>query len=128
MELARRAAEAFNQRDLDAFAALMTEDFEWVGAFLGNVEGGSYRGREGLERYFREAQEKWEGFEAPGLEFRDLGNRVLVLGRMKGRGRTSGVELQTTYTMVVEFRGGKISRSHAYLSHGETLRAAGLEG
>lgn len=127
VETARRGAEAFNRRDLDAFAGLMTEDFEWVGAFLGNVEGGSYRGRKGLERYFREAEETWEDFEAPGLEFRDLGDRVLVLGRMKGRGRTSGIELQTTYTMVVEFRGDKISRSHAYLSHDEALRAAGLE-
>jgi len=125
-ECSRKGVDVFNRRDLDAFAALMTDDYEWVGAFLGSVEGGSYRGLEGIARYFREAEETWEEFHAPGVEFRDLGDRVLVLGRMEGRGRTSGVEVQASYTMIVEFRGSKIWRSHAYLDHGEALRAAGL--
>ncbi|MHB8234092.1 MAG: nuclear transport factor 2 family protein [Solirubrobacteraceae bacterium] len=126
VEIARRCVDAFDRRDLDELAKTITSDYEWVGAFLGVVEGGSYRGREGMARYFSEAEETWESFCVSGEEFRDLGGRVLVLGRMEGRGRSSGVVVDTPYTMIVEFRDGKVSRSRAYLDHAEALRAAGL--
>lgn len=126
VELAKRGVDAFNRGDLDAFAETVTPDYEWVGAFLGIVEGGSYRGREGMARYFAEAEETWEELNVSGDEFRDLGDRVLVLGRMEGRGRSSGVAVDTPYTMVVDFRDGKVSRTRAYLDHAEALRAAGL--
>jgi ketosteroid isomerase-like protein len=128
VELAKRCIDAFDPRDLDGLAETITADYEWVGAFLGVVEGGSYRGREGMARYLSEAEETWESFSVCGQEFRDLGGMVLVPGRMEGRGRGSGVELDTPYTMVDEFRGGKVSRSRAYLDHAEALRAAGLAG
>jgi ketosteroid isomerase-like protein len=126
VEMAKRGVEAFNRRDLDAFAETVTADYEWVGAFLGSVEGGSYRGREGIARYFSEAEEIWEEFTVSGDEFRDLGDTVLVRGRMEGRGRSSGVEVDTPYTMIVEFREGRISRSRAFLDEAQALRAAGL--
>jgi ketosteroid isomerase-like protein len=128
VEIAKRGIDAFDRQDLDDFAALITADYEWVGAFLGSVEGGGYRGREGIERYFREAEETWGDFSVRGDEFRDLGDRVLVLGRLKGRGRSSGVEVDTSYAMIVDFRDGRVSRSCAFLDHGEALRAAGLSG
>jgi ketosteroid isomerase-like protein len=126
VEMAKRCFDAFDQRDLDELAKTITADYEWVGAFLGVVEGGSYRGLEGMARYFSEAEETWKYFSVSGEEFRDLGDRVLVVGRMEGRGRSSGVELDTAYTMLVEFREGKVARSRAYLDHAEALRAAGL--
>ena len=61
-----------------------------------------------------------------GDEFRDLGDRVLVLGRVKGRGRGSGVEVEAPLAIIFDFRDGKMSRSKAYLDHDEALRAAGL--
>jgi ketosteroid isomerase-like protein len=45
---------------------------------------------------------------------------------MEGRGRSSGVEVNAAYTMIVEFRAGRVSRTRAYLDHAEALRAAGL--
>jgi ketosteroid isomerase-like protein len=126
LEIAKRCVDAFDRRDLDELAETVTADYEWVGAFLGTVEGGSYRGREGMARYFAEAEQTWESFSVTGEEFRDLDDRVLVLGRMEGRGRSSGVEVDTPYTMIVEFHEGKVSRSRAYLDHAEALRAAGL--
>lgn len=81
-------------------------------------------GREGMSRYFAESEETWETFNASAEEFRDLGDRVLVLGRMRGRGRASGVEVDTEYAMVVEFRVGRVCRSRGYLDRGEALRAA----
>jgi ketosteroid isomerase-like protein len=57
---------------------------------------------------------------------RDLGDRVLCLGRMEGRGRGSGVPVDAPLGAIFEFRDDKISRMRAYLDHDEALRAAGL--
>ncbi len=126
VELVKRGIDAFNRRDLDAYDDLYTSDFEWFPALTGTVEGGGYRGREGLETWFVEARDTWEWFRALADEFRDLGDRVLVLGRIEARGRGSGVQLDAPAGMLFEFRGGKISRDRTYLDHGEALRAAGL--
>jgi ketosteroid isomerase-like protein len=126
VELAKRGLEAFNRRDVNAFFELATDDFEWIGALLGRVEGGSYRGREGMERYFEDASDTWEEFRTVIEEFRDLGEHVLALGRMIGRGRGSGVEVDALVGMIVDFRDGRMSRSRAYLDQAEALRAAEL--
>jgi len=60
-------------------------------------------------------------------DFRDLGNRVLALYRLV-RGRDSGVAIDQQGGTVYELRGGKIVHGRSYLSHGEALEAAGLEG
>jgi ketosteroid isomerase-like protein len=51
---------------------------------------------------------------------------VLVLGRLKGRGKGSGAPVDTPYTGIFDFRGDKIWRSRVYLDRAEGLRAAGL--
>jgi ketosteroid isomerase-like protein len=59
-------------------------------------------------------------------EFRDLGDRVLMLGRMTGRGLGSGVPVDAPIGMVFACRGDKISRIRSFLDHGEALVVAGL--
>ena len=61
-----------------------------------------------------------------GDELRDLGDRVLVLGSVEGRGRGSGVEVDSPLAIIFDFRDGKMSHSKAYLDHSEALRAAEL--
>jgi ketosteroid isomerase-like protein len=126
MEIVKRAIDAFNRPDLDGYDDLYTPDFEWFPALTGTVEGRGYRGREGIEMWFTEANDTWEWFRAIAEEYRDLGDRVLVLGRIEARGRGSGVQLDAPAGMIFDFRGGRLSRDRTYLDHGETLRAAGL--
>jgi ketosteroid isomerase-like protein len=91
------------------------------------VEGGSFRGRDGVERYFRESESTWDELLVLGEDFRDLGDRVVVLGRTQGRGRGSGVRSETNIGMVCDLRDRRLTCVRAYLDHDETLRAAGLE-
>ena len=49
-----------------------------------------------------------------------------MLGRMKGRGKASGVPVDQPFVTIVDFRGDRIWRSQVYLDHAEGLRAAGL--
>lgn len=126
VDIVRRGVDAFNQRDLGVFAELAAPDFELFPALVGAVEGGSFRGREGVTAYVEVFSEAWEELRLRADEFRDLGDGVLVLGRAEGRGRGSGVEIDSPLATIYDVRDGKIWRCRNYLDHGEALRAAGL--
>jgi ketosteroid isomerase-like protein len=115
-----------NRRDIDTFAGVTTSDFEWFPVFAARVEGDVHRGREGIETFLGEVDETWEEFRPMPEEYRDLGDRVLALGRLKTRGRASGVPSDSPWGGIYDVRGGKISRIRTYLDHGEALRAARL--
>ena len=125
VEIAKRARDAVNRLDVDACYECATPDVE-VFSTLFDLAGGSYRGREGIETLLGNIRDTFEEYPVVADEIRDLGDRVLMLGRVEGRGRGSGVQVDTPYGTVSDFRGGKISRIRTYLDHGETLRAAGL--
>jgi ketosteroid isomerase-like protein len=126
VELVERALDAFNRRDLDSYDDFYTPDYQWFPALTGTIEGRSYVGREGMELWSVEASDTWEWFTVITDELRDLGDRVLGLGRIAGRGRSSGVQLDAPMGMIVDFRDGKISRARDYLDQAETLRVAEL--
>ncbi len=127
VEIAKRALDAFNRRDLlDAYDDFYTPDFEWFPAITG-FTGVSYRGREGLEAYLREINDTWEEFCVRFDEFRDLGDRVVMLGKLEGRGRGSGVPVETPHGVIIDFRDGTVSCMRTYVDHGEALKAVGLE-
>jgi ketosteroid isomerase-like protein len=127
VELAKRVVDAYNRRDVDTlFAELATPDFEWFPALTRAFEGGCYRGREGVERFAADTRENWEEIQTVPEEFRDLGDRVLVLGRQVGRGKGSGARVDAPLVGIFDFRGGRISRFRVYFDRAEGLRAAGL--
>ena len=126
MEIVKRAIDAYNRGDIDAYADLTTADFELFPALERTVEAVSYRGREGIETHLGNIRDTWEELHVLADEIRDLGDRVLVLGRVEGRGRGSGVQVDEPAGFVIDVRGVKLSRVRAYLDHGEALRAAGL--
>jgi ketosteroid isomerase-like protein len=127
VELAKRAAEAYNRRDVDAFFAdLATPDLKWWPALTRGYEGGCYQGRVGIERFLADTAETWEELETVPEEFRDLGDRVLVLGRLRGRGRGSGAPVDAPIANILDFRGGRIWRSRVYFDRAEALRTAGV--
>ncbi len=126
VETIRELMDAIDRRDIDAYVALTTPDFEWIPLFAARVGGGVYHGREGIEAFLGEVDETWEEFRPMPEEYRDLGDRVLALGRLRTRGRASGVPSDAPWGGVYDLRGGKVSRIRTFLDHGEALRAAGL--
>jgi ketosteroid isomerase-like protein len=127
VDVARRVVDAYNRRDVDGmFADLVTPDLEWWPAVAGAYEGGCYQGREGLERFAAALSEVWEEIQAIADEFRDLGDRVLVLGRQVGRGKGSGAQVDAPLAVILDFRGDRIWRSRGYVDRAEGLRVAGV--
>jgi ketosteroid isomerase-like protein len=127
VEIAKQVMHAFNRRDVEGFVALATPDFEWFPAMPVIVGGSGFRGREGIERYLADIGDTWEDYRVRAEELRDLGERVLMLGRIEGRGRGSHAWIDAQTGTIFDFRGGKVSRVRTYLDHGEALQAAGLK-
>jgi ketosteroid isomerase-like protein len=127
VEVARRGIDAFNRGDAEAIAADTTEDVELFAALAGAVEGGGFHGRTGIEAYFQITTETWDEFRVVAEDFRDLGDRVLVVGRIWGRGRGSHVPVEAPNAIVMDFRGDKVWRIHSYFDQAEATAAAALE-
>ena len=60
-------------------------------------------------------------------EFRDGEDWVLALGRIQGRGRDSGVAIDSNGGWVARFRAGLITNFQTHTSRAEALKAVGLE-
>lgn len=126
VELVKRWVDAFNRRDLDALTETVIPDFAFLPAIADTIDGNSFQRREGMEAYFVDVDSAWEELRVIYDEYRDLGDRVLALGRIEGRGRGSRAVVETPQGAVVDFRHGKISSGRSYLDHDEALRAAGM--
>jgi ketosteroid isomerase-like protein len=126
---ARLAYEAINRRDLEAVLMFWDRNVELIppGELVeaGLVEA-SYRGQEGYHRYFGDLLAAWGEWRAEPLELIDLGDRLLMLGRIHGRGVGSGTPITKAYAALMETRGGKVVREKEYVEHAEALEAVGL--
>ena len=91
VEIIRRSLEAFNSQEFDAGVELWDAEGEWIPAMAGAVENNVYRGHVALRRYSDELFESFSEVRLDDIEFKDLGNRVLVLYRLSVRGRDSGM-------------------------------------
>jgi ketosteroid isomerase-like protein len=106
--LVRMSFEVMAAWDVDALLRLYATDVEFLPLTGTRVETGGYHGHDGVRAYFAEARELWDVLEPHGVEYRDLGDRVLVGGHCRVRGRTSGAESDPPCAWVIGVRDGKI--------------------
>jgi ketosteroid isomerase-like protein len=129
VETLQRARAAWNADNLDAALAELDPEVEWHPAIERALErkGTTYRGHDGVRKAWDEYRgEAWGGLTSQIQEIRDLGESVLLLGHLDVTGRTTGIDFNEQLGQLVTFRGGRIVRSHDFLSHAEALEAAGL--
>jgi ketosteroid isomerase-like protein len=124
VEIVNRAIDAFNERDVGAFEDLVTPDLAWLPV---TPEGDLYRGRDAIERYFAGAGDAWEEVRVVAEEYRDLGDRVLILGRFEALGKGSGIPVSTPQATIFDLLHGRISQIRSYLDQDDARRAAVLE-
>ena len=127
VELVRRSFEAISAWDVDALLRLYHPDVEFLPLTGTRVESGGYRGYDGVRYYFAEAADVWDVLEPEGHEYRDLGDRVVVGGSCRVRGRVSGAESQPACAWVIGVRDDAIVSHRTFATFEEALRAAGVE-
>ena len=122
LAVVRACLDAWQRGAFDEALSLYSEDAVWRQTY--GVEVRTYRGREGVAR----SMEEWVGaFVDYWLEFEeliDVGDKVVLVWREGGKGRTSGVEVEDTGATVFTVEDGLITRAEFYPSRAEALEAA----
>jgi ketosteroid isomerase-like protein len=126
VEIVRQGFEAYGRRDVDGFLSYLDPEFELRSAIVGGAEGKVYRGHDGVRRWLADSDESFDQLRIDPNEFRDLGDRILVLGRIRARGRKSGLKLDSPTGWVCTVRDGKLVKAEGFLSRPDALTAAGL--
>jgi ketosteroid isomerase-like protein len=100
-------------------------DFEFV--VIGPGEPLTGRGFDEFRLRFLDWIEPWDTYQPTIEQIRDLGDRVVVLGRDRGRIRGMDDEIEGPQGLVLySFEVGKVARVEYYFDRDEGLRAAGL--
>jgi ketosteroid isomerase-like protein len=87
----------------------------------------SYHGHEGLVQGLEQFSEAFESWEIRPARAFDFGDRVLALGRFRGKARASGVEWEQEFSQLVTLERGLVVRDRFFYSWEQGLRAAGLD-
>jgi ketosteroid isomerase-like protein len=128
VEVFRQAIEAYNRREVEAFLAAFDPRVEWRAATTQAFGGKAavYRGHDGVRKFVREMEEAVDA-RIEYLEARDAGERIVVIGSVRVRGKTSGAATQSPIAWLAEFENGRVVRLTDYLDPQAALEAAGLE-
>ncbi len=127
VEIVRAAIEAFDGGHLGLVLATLHPDFEGRVAPELSAEPDTYRGREGIERYFASFREAFEGIGFEVEQLADAGDSVVVALRMTAVGKLTGIPVEQRNAGVWTVLEGKVARVDTYASFSDALRAAGLE-
>src|SRR5262245_11450249 len=85
-----------------------------------------YLGHDGLRRLGAEVGQVWEEFTIEPERFVDAGDRVVVIGTRRGRGRGSGVEPVQRSAVSWTLLDGQVVGMETDLDPDEALEAVGL--
>jgi ketosteroid isomerase-like protein len=124
LETARRLYELAPRADWDEIKLLISSD---VAIDQGRFpDGGVGHGREAFRGFFRRWFGTWDELNIEVDRFIDLGERVVVLMKLSGRGKLSGAPATLDAADVLTFENGTVTSLVGYLDQREALEAVGL--
>jgi ketosteroid isomerase-like protein len=127
VELVLRSIDSTNRGDLGQALKDAADSFtmDWSNS-IGPLRG-VYRGREQVTGFLESFFEAWDELLWDVQEIIDLdGEHVLVVNKVRMRGRASGVVVQATGNQVWTVRNGKLEGVKVLQSKSEALETAGL--
>jgi ketosteroid isomerase-like protein len=86
-----------------------------------------YEGYDGLMRWRADIGDVWESYSTETEQFFDADEVVVVFTRKRGRGRSSGVEVDRRIAFLCRLRAGRVSEIRLYQDRERALRDAGLQ-
>lgn len=104
---------AFSRGDIEAVLKGMTEDVNWE-APGGAPFSGRRMGREQLRQFFVELDRAVRLDEFDVDEVLADGDRVVVLGRERGRVKETGRDYETAFAHVYRLRNGKVAEARLF--------------
>ena len=127
VETLRQGYEAFARGDVEAVLERLDRDVDWRPAIAPILGVETVRGRDAVRDFLtRDLFDGFDEFRAEPLAYEDLGDAVLVTVRYVGRGESSGLEIDQTFTTLYRLRDGKTVSMRDYSTRSEAVEAAGL--
>jgi uncharacterized protein len=128
VEALKSGFEAVSRLDGEAMLEVMDPEIEFRPRFQVMLGGEEmvFRGHEGFREAFRDLYGALEWIKPEIFEVRDLGDRIVALGRLSVRGKRSGAEAESPAGWVADIKNGKAIRFTEYLDPSQALEAAGL--
>jgi ketosteroid isomerase-like protein len=126
VELVRNAFDLWSRGEHESLLEQIDPDAEISvsSAQLARVE--PFRGHEGYREWTATMEDSFDLWQIHPEVFHERGDRVVVLGHMRLRGRGSGVELDQPIGWLIELRDGKMTRFQTFRTHEEALEAGGI--
>jgi len=126
VEIVRQGFEAFNSGDMGRILAFAHPDFEAVVPPELSAEPDTYRGHDGIRRYFQSFQDAMDEIRFHPERFWDVGQSVVAVVRLTAKGKQTAIPVEQRISQVWTIRDGKATRVRTYASLSGALEAVGL--
>jgi uncharacterized protein len=126
VEALRRVYEEWGRGNWRPRFQIYDPEMEWGWSEEFPDLAGVYRDPELRNQRLRQWLSSWESWRCEAEEYIVVGEFVVVLCRYAGRGKGSGVEVESQGAHVWKLRDGKAVRLEVFSSRKKALEAAGL--
>ncbi len=126
VEVVRQGFEAFNSGAIEPILAFAHPDFEAIVPPELSAEPDTYRGHEGIRRYFQSFQDVMDEIRFEPERFWDAGTSVVADVRITAKGRQTAIPVVQRIAQVWRIRDGRALSVRSYVSLAEALEAVGL--
>jgi ketosteroid isomerase-like protein len=124
IELVQKMLGAYLSGDEETLRAMIGPESEIHGA-PGLLNSGTYHGFDGFQEWIKQWEDAWDGVRYELGEPIEVGKSIVVIPtHIVGRGAGSGLEIDSMFGWLYEFRDGQAVRFHAYVNVDDALDAA----
>jgi ketosteroid isomerase-like protein len=124
LEIVKRGYEALAEGGFEDWLPFFDPEFEMTTPAALASEPGTYRGRDGIRRWFAEFYEAMDEVRLEPHEFHEVGELVVVPFTIHARGRATGLETEQRAVQVWHMRDGRAIRLELFGELDEALAAA----
>jgi ketosteroid isomerase-like protein len=126
IDVVKEVYAAFAARDIERVEALLDPDVVFIavtGGIIGRTE--PYRGHEGMREYFSDVARVWDELVLTPREFEEVGDAILVTGRVSARSPSRMISGSTGWVWRV--RNGLVVYVRVYSSAAEARSAVSAD-
>ena len=127
VDVAKAFYDAYNARNSEAMDRLLHAEAEITTVSGRGGLGGDWS-RATTRQYFEQLDEAWTGLRIEIEEFRELDERVVALGAVRGAGTSSHLEVASDFAAVLVVRDSQIVLVDSYSNWKDALEVARLRG
>jgi ketosteroid isomerase-like protein len=125
IEVVKRVFMAWQAGAIEQLDELIAPDAEWRPTALSDTGHTVYRGREGVHEWISLVMDRGAEIRNEIMEMRDLGDRVLVLGRVIEKiDQRTRVDAELAWLFHVY--DGLVAKGEGFVSRTEAFKAAGV--